>query len=207
MTAAEPQHEPTMEEILASIRKIISEDQPEASEPDKAPVAAAEPEPAPVFDTEVLELTEEVTDDFVAPPAPVHTPPPPAPEPIDDDIEFQAADEVPEVPEQTMTADADDLISDRTRSAVERVLEGIDQDSSEVQRAAPPAGGGLDALFIHAIQSSFDPVLKEWVLSNQAEVFDRLNPLIRDWMDSNLPSLIEAAVQKEIARAVSARRR
>ena len=30
-SAANPQHEPTMEEILASIRKIISEDQPEAA--------------------------------------------------------------------------------------------------------------------------------------------------------------------------------
>ena len=36
-----PQHEPTMEEILASIRKIISEDDP----PEAAPAAAA---PKPV---------------------------------------------------------------------------------------------------------------------------------------------------------------
>lgn len=196
-----------MEEILASIRKIISEDQPETPEaPKAAPAAEAAPPPAPVFDTEVLDLTEEVTDEFVAPPAPVHAPPP-APEPIEDEIEFQAADEAPEVPEQSMTADTDDLISDHTRSAVERVLEGIDQDAPAARRAAAPAGGSLDALFIHAIQDSFDPVLKEWVQSNQPEVFDRLKPLIREWMDSNLPSLIEAAVQKEIARAVSARRR
>ena len=42
-----PQHEPTMEEILASIRKIISEDAPEGGAPaEAAPVAQAEP-PAP----------------------------------------------------------------------------------------------------------------------------------------------------------------
>ena len=35
-----PQHEPTMEEILASIRKIISEDAPEG-----APAEAAAPAP------------------------------------------------------------------------------------------------------------------------------------------------------------------
>jgi hypothetical protein len=40
-----PQHEPTMEEILASIRKIISEDTPEAAAPapEAAPAAPAAP--------------------------------------------------------------------------------------------------------------------------------------------------------------------
>ena len=41
-----PQHEPTMEEILASIRKIISEDAPEGGAPaaeTPAPVAEAAP--------------------------------------------------------------------------------------------------------------------------------------------------------------------
>ena len=35
-----PQHEPTMEEILASIRKIISEDRPEAAPAAAAPAAS-----------------------------------------------------------------------------------------------------------------------------------------------------------------------
>ena len=54
-----PQHEPTMEEILASIRKIISEDAPEGG----APVAEAPP-----------------------PPAPPSAPPPAAPAPVYEDI-------------------------------------------------------------------------------------------------------------------------
>lgn len=74
--------EPTMEEILASIRRIISEDdapaEAQAAEPEAAPAPVAEtaPEPAPVepepvaammdetpsvqADEEVLELTEKV---------------------------------------------------------------------------------------------------------------------------------------------------
>ena len=47
-----PQHEPTMEEILASIRKIISEDTPAI----EAAVAGV----APMPDNDVLELTQEV---------------------------------------------------------------------------------------------------------------------------------------------------
>jgi uncharacterized protein len=59
-SSANPQHEPTMEEILASIRKIISEDQPEAAKPAPAPqpvpVQAAGVAPSDA-DVDVLELT------------------------------------------------------------------------------------------------------------------------------------------------------
>lgn len=53
--ASSPQNEPTMEEILASIRKIISEDSPpqdEAAETPAEPDPVAEPEPAPVVEPE-----------------------------------------------------------------------------------------------------------------------------------------------------------
>ncbi len=60
--AEQSAHEPTMEEILASIRRIISED--DAPE-DKVEAAAPEPEPEPDFEPvadepeeDVLELTE-----------------------------------------------------------------------------------------------------------------------------------------------------
>src|SRR5262245_25640335 len=76
---ANPQHEPTMEEILASIRKIISEDQPaEGGKASRAPAlppqrpmlavpepVAAKPvaPPAPPAELDVLDLTEEVHDE------------------------------------------------------------------------------------------------------------------------------------------------
>src|SRR6185312_15318032 len=101
--ASSPQHEPTMEEILASIRKIISEDSPEASPSPQA--AAAEP-----MEADVLELTQEVHDEPL--PAPVAAPqPPPAPEfqapkepepiiepepvKIENDVVFQTIEESP----------------------------------------------------------------------------------------------------------------
>ena len=61
--------EPTMEEILASIRRIISEDDappaPQAAEPEPEVELVAAPAPAPIapeedFDDDVLELTETV---------------------------------------------------------------------------------------------------------------------------------------------------
>src|ERR1700761_4928361 len=71
--------EPTMEEILASIRRIISEDDaPAAEEGEAAPAeepavaAAAEPEPEPEPTPEPAAVPE---------PEPVAVAPPPAPEP------------------------------------------------------------------------------------------------------------------------------
>ena len=54
MSAADAQAEPTMEEILASIRRIISEDDSAAPAADAAPMAE------PDFGDEVLELNEPV---------------------------------------------------------------------------------------------------------------------------------------------------
>ena len=90
-----PQHEPTMEEILASIRKIISEDArkprrrlspqplppPEAA---KQELLATPAEP----DIEILELTQEVVE--APPPEPIAMAEPPKP----DDIVFETVESV-----------------------------------------------------------------------------------------------------------------
>ncbi len=65
---------------------------------------------------------------------------------------------------------------------------------------AAPTGGTLDALFTHAVQDAFSPTLQEWVDSHHGEIMDELRPMIRTWMDENLPQLIEAAVAREIGR-------
>jgi cell pole-organizing protein PopZ len=194
-SSANPQHEPTMEEILASIRKIISEDQ---TEPEKsaAPASAAAAEPAapalPV-EVDVLELTEEVREEISEPPAPEPVPL------IENDIAFESVEAESKEPPM------DDLISDTTRSAMDRAFAHLDRGGKELAGPAAAAGGGtLDALFARSIQDAFTPTLMEWVDSHHAEILAEMKPLIRDWMDDNLPSLIEAAVTKEIARSAAA---
>ena len=203
MTAPNAQHEPTMEEILASIRKIISEDQPDAAK--AAPVAAPVPPPAPPptpvraalevqSETDVLELTDEIPEE--EPPAPVAEPGPP----IENDVVFQNIEAEPEAEPM------DDLISDTTRSAVGRAFSGLGIDP---ERVAPAAGTGnsLEALFLKAIHDAFTPVLQEWVDNHYDEILERMKPLIREWMDDNLPALVEATVAKEIRAAAVPRRR
>ena len=203
-SSANPQHEPTMEEILASIRKIISEDQPQAAPaapppPPPRSVSVVEPAPAPAPQqvSDVLELTEEVRDE--QPPAPAPAPPPEPARVIENDIAFETIDA-----KAGNNMDQDDLISDSTRSAMGRAFASLDD---EPRGYSAPAGGTLDALFLRAVTDAFVPTLKDWVDDHHAEVMSNLKPLIRAWMDEHLPHLIETAVTKEIARAAAERPR
>jgi cell pole-organizing protein PopZ len=210
-----PQTEPTMEEILASIRKIISEDQPaEGGKPAAARPAPAKPTPvvevaparvaaAPAAaDLDVLDLTDEIPDE--EPPvrvAPRAVPPSvqasaPAPA-IEDDVIFQNIEPAARTKESTMD---DDFISDSTRSAMGRAFQNM--NGAQAPQVALK-GGSIEAIFSEAVQQAFRPALKEWVDDHSNDIMDQLRPLIRAWMDEHLPPLIEAAVIKEISRAAT----
>jgi len=196
-----PQHEPTMEEILASIRKIISEDAPEAPAPEAAPAAAPSmpAAPLPVHD-DVLELTQEVEA------APVYVaPPPPAPMPVPaEDLVFENV--VPPAP-----AEHADIFSDHTRKAMEDAFDSIPEEPAAApppSRSAPLApvdGASVENVFERAVRESFEPVLQKYLSDNSAAVIDRMKPLIREWMDEHFPALLEGAVRAEVERVVKAR--
>jgi cell pole-organizing protein PopZ len=133
------QHEPTMEEILASIRKIISEDAP----------ADAAPNPAPVEEPEVLELTEEV----VEKPA--------------DDVSF------PAVPPAS-----NDIFSDMTRKALDDTFAAIPAEEP-TPMSPPPADEtvferavreGFEPVLLKylsdnsgAVIENMKPAIREWM--------------------------------------------
>ena len=204
-----PQHEPTMEEILASIRKIISEDGPEAAAPaEAAPPAAVAPAPAPepapaapqpvaeAVHEDILELTQEVEP---APPAP----PPPAPE----DLVFESV-----APASAPASDLhSDIFSDHTRKAMEDTFNNIpdEPDGHASARSsapiAPVDGSTVESVFERAVRESFEPVLEKYLSDNSAAVIERMTPAIREWMDEHFPALLEGAVRAEVERVVKAR--
>lgn len=202
-----PQHEPTMEEILASIRKIISEDSPEAVPAEVAPAPAANQEvPAtPVEepqDVEVLELTQEVHE---AAPEPT-----PAPEPVKtvaDDIVFEAPPSTP-APSQD-----EGIFSDQTRRALDDTFASIADEPAAPAPAARPApvplapigGATVENVFERAVRESFEPVMAKYLADNSGAVIEGMKPLIREWMDEHFPALLEGAVRTEIERVVKAR--
>jgi hypothetical protein len=188
-----------MEEILASIRKIISEDAPEGGAPvaeavPPPPPAAPQPAPAPVYE-DILELTQEVE---VASPAPIPTPA--------EDIVFEnVAAPAP--------SEHSDIFSDQTRKAMEDAFASIPEEEPEpapVRRAAPAPippvdGATVESVFERAVRESFEPVLEKYLSDNSGAVIERMKPLIREWMDEHFPPLLEGAVRAEVERVVKAR--
>ena len=184
--------EPTMEEILASIRRIISEDdapaeepKAEEAEPESAPAAEApafepepepEPEPAPepTFtaepeEEEVLELTDRVDQvgdlDVYSP-----TTAPASAEP-------ESAAYAPEPSTSSSEADEDGLLS---------------------QTAATAAASAFGQLSAAIGMPHSDRTLEDVVR-------ELLRPLLKQWLDDNLPRIVEASVREEVERIARGR--
>ncbi|HEX4535153.1 MAG TPA: DUF2497 domain-containing protein [Rhizomicrobium sp.] len=212
--ASSPQHEPTMEEILASIRKIISEDAPEAK-------TEAAPAPAPAMEADVLELTQEVPAEPEPQPEPEPVaeepaPPEPEPEPVQE-VVFQPDQEEPAVSSSAPGTSNQDIFSDKTRGAIDKAFDKLNEMPDEPEapqpRVAAPApraaadGDSVEAVFERAVNEAFGPHLEQWMDGRKDEILASVKPLIREWMDEHFPALLEGAVRDEVARAVKARGR
>ncbi len=172
--------EPTMEEILASIRRIISEDDaPPAVEATPAPPAAhAEPQPAPVMaappapEEDVLELTEPVD---AAPSRPEPAKPQKYEETLGDLDVFStplaAAPPPPRVPAAPAFAE-EPLVGSYAAEASANHFGALARTV-----AMPKEGRTLEDL-----------------------VREMLKPMLRDWLDTHLSPIVEARVQAEVER-------
>lgn len=217
------QQEPSMEEILASIRRIISDEPgsaPEAAPADKPEEQVMRIEPDAVdagsFEAVMADVAkdEPSTLEAVAPdtyhPGPLDALQPEAPDGagnIDEDIfdltadmrvdapapvvstpveedPFMAASTTPE-PASTLASMAAELTGDDGRIM-----------SVTTEAAAAAALAGLASAGVPKIQSSsgFEGVTVETI------VRELLRPMLREWMDNNLPTLVERLVEAEIER-------
>jgi len=181
MSDAKGQHEPSMEEILASIRRIIAEDgeQPEAAPPTAVPAPAS-------GEDEILELTEVVTDDGSVEQADEEpeevaekmTPPEPEPPPeVEPPMRMAAPAELPDGGER--------LVSDAAAAASLAAL-------SQLNRLNEPK----------VEKRMSDIPLGEGQMTIEDMVREMLRPLLKEWLDSNLPHLVERVVQDEVQRLV-----
>ena len=186
-----------MEEILASIRRIISEDDAPAAgtaDGDKAPEAAAAPAPA----DDVLELT-----DRFDPPAAKTAPPEPPPAPAAPFIasrtesvgDIEAFTPAPPPPRPAPRAPE----PEPTPSSWSAAGAEVDEDEPLVapHRAESAAGhfGALaQSLAMPAAGRSLEDVVREL-----------LRPLLKEWLDQNLHQIVESRVQAEVER-ISRRR-
>lgn len=155
--------EPSIEEILESIRQIISEDgEPQPAVAVTPPAKPAAPAPAPVpapAQDNILNLTEKVGQK-----------PQPAME-----LELQ---DTPAPAEESMPAETP-LISDTTADAAAHALARLLSGNLSVERELPGRPGNV------TLEDMTREILK---------------PIIKTWLDQNLPRIIETMVAREIER-------
>lgn len=161
-------NEPSMEEILSSIKRIIAEDS-ETLVPRRG-----EPAPEPEAEPDVLELTQPLGE-----PETMQAPEPePEPEPISVK-EAPAIAAAPVAPPARPAPAAEDeagaLLSATTEAATRHALAALSR--MVVKPEDPAADNTLEGL-----------------------VRDMLRPMLKDWLDANLPGIVQATVDREVAR-------
>ena len=184
--------EPTMEEILASIRRIISEDDTPAEpgaevEAEAAAAPVAEPEPV-IEPLAVLGPGPEV-EAIAAPPPPVieplASPAPLVPLPdLEDDLELT---------QKVETSGDLDILSFEDASPPPPPVPPL--VSETVAAAAAASFGHLSAsIAMPASERTLEDVVRSL-----------LTPLLQQWLDANLPGIVQEAVQTEVDRIARSR--
>lgn len=198
MSAQAKPNEPSMEEILASIRRIISDDEGKPAEtrpddaPEPAPVAAVIE--APSNDDDVLDLAIEATR-VQQPVIPDMPAPEPAPPVKDDDIDFlEMSAPAPEpvltvVPEAPRPQPAPAIAMEPPPAPAAPALDMADLLSEQSSAAVNAAFGQL----AHTVLSNNARTLEDLVK-------DMLKPMLKGWLDDNLPTMVERLVRAEIER-------
>jgi len=234
MTQPAKVQEPSMEEILASIRRIIADDEakPVAAEKPPGPAAQARPD-RPASDAATKPMVNEAPANPPSPKAvPAASPPPAAPAPEasngQDDIdallngldETTTAEEIrPPSPDGEVLELTDEMaLPDPPQPAFKKVEPPDDLEFAEAAKVVsrqlafePPAVESLQPSqqilsrsTVSAVESAFNS-LAHTVLSNNARtledlVKEMLRPMLKSWLDDNLPGLVERIVKAEIER-------
>ncbi|MGJ4889018.1 PopZ family protein [Bradyrhizobium sp. HKCCYLR20261] len=242
MTQPAKVQEPSMEEILASIRRIIADDEGKpaaaekaaAPEPVKAekPAAAAAPKP----------VMNDIPPSKIAPAKPAPAPPPAAAASNSQDdidallagldettpaVEARAPEPEPEPEPEVLELTDDMAVAPPTpapapapapaAASFKKVEPQDDIEFIEAGRVNKKAAS-FDSAFepvapkqpilapqtVNAVESAFN-ALANTVLSNNARtledlVKEMLRPMLKSWLDDNLPALVERIVKAEIER-------
>lgn len=174
MSDSRSQQEPSMEEILASIRRIISED---ADGPKSAAPVASAHVADPLGDDDVLDLTDRFDEEA---PAPSHS---------NSSVNLFDDDFAQPAPRPSFSEELDDddgLMSGNSVSAAANAFAALDEheepEPPPPPRAAAPSNLGAG-------------------ITVEQLVREALRPLLKDWLDHHLPPIVETIVRSEVERS------
>jgi hypothetical protein len=216
MTEPREQHEPSMEEILSSIRRIIADEEAEDTRPEDdelgaaeahadalnhdadALASAAEDDPDDVLElTKVVRESGEVVDlkaEGEAYAARAGGSPGDA---ARDEVELTPFDAAADQGSQDATFDAS---KQEEPTAVEMKSAAIGAEL--VSATAASAATGAFARLSEALHQTppEESVADDSGRTVEQFVEDMIRPLLKEWLDQNLPPIVERLVQKEIQK-------
>ena len=186
------QSDPSMEDILASIRRILSEDDPPPASDDKVLVldeSMLMTKPAPVAEEPVPDWSAALAEALAepSPAAPALSEPAvsePAPAPAPPESPAPAAELPPaakEAPAMTAPAAPDQLLAPEAERAAGLSVASLMRTLAADRGLATHRGG---------------PTIEDLVR-------EEIRPLLKSWLDSNLPPLVERLVRAEIERLIA----
>ena len=191
MPAGKSPSEPSMEEIIASISRIIAEDKPGAER--RVGATASGEAAGSTKKSDILELTQVVDEDGsvrrVSPwagdaTAPPRTPDAPIASPTDATGRMEPQpSRVDPVLEPRLGSDGGRIVSAATSGAVAATFAQLGALPRELRHDTElPLGG---------VERTLEEIVREM-----------LRPLLQAWLDSHLPGIVERLIREEIARVV-----
>lgn len=173
-------NEPSMEEILSSIKRIIAEEDGLSPSPRAPRRAATASSAAPAVEDQILELTDAFSDDSENPDSVK----------VDEQPVVSAPAKRPAEPKPSKAEKAPSRPRATTAPAPEAATETLVSDDSA--RAARDSLVNLSRLLISPDEgqpNTLDGLVREM-----------LRPMLKQWLDENLPQLVETMVKREIDR-------
>ena len=193
---AKSKQEPSMEEILASIRRIISEDDiDDAKSNDTAVKEGVEEE-----NDDVLELTDVVEDEEpVQETEPAEEEAPQSQDDIDtlfDEADLSNTDDEIELVEEEEEKSPTEVVAEVTPLPVAAVA----REGSILDEAPATAATGSLSGLVAMVDAAHGTPIGNGNRTIEDLVKEVMRPMIKEWLDDNLPALVERVVRREVER-------
>jgi cell pole-organizing protein PopZ len=199
--------EQTMDEILASIRRMISDDDARPLAVKRVETPAPQPDRPPDNVSRLFASAEDEDADLA-----IDADSEPEPDPSDNVVELaiaQAMEEARAEVENGETEPESVVSDDPPQPAAEpaRAVAAPRMPPADDRHAGPPL---MSKRTDTAVTNAFNR-LATTMLSGSARTIDELvedllRPMLRSWLDDNLPPLVERLVREEIERVARGRR-
>jgi uncharacterized protein len=181
-----PQDDLSIEEILGSIRRIISEDEQPAEGATAAPVEEVAPVQA-MPEEEPLELVNKIEPDGMitnTAPAPVET--------------IDMVEETPSVPAEDL--DEKIILMEEPVPMIDALNNTVNSDALLSSSAAESTTAVMAKLARHTALLENNTHSSVGGVTIEGLVREMLKPMLREWLDSHLPDMVQKMVEREIQR-------